>query len=101
MASKSDIVAKVADQTGLTKAKAGDAVNAVFEAIASSLKEGHDVRLIGFGTFAVSKRKASTGRNPATGAEITIRATNQAKFRAGKSLRDGLKDDGWGGPRKK
>lgn len=90
MANKNDLIGLVADKAGLTKAQAGDAVDAVFDAITGSLKKGEEVRLVGFGTFAVSKRKASVGRNPATGAEIKIPASNQAKFKPGKGLKDAI-----------
>jgi DNA-binding protein HU-beta len=90
MANKNDLIGLVADKAGLTKAQAGDAVDAVFDAITGSLKKGDEVRLVGFGTFAVSKRKASVGRNPATGAEIKIPASNQAKFKPGKGLKDAI-----------
>jgi len=90
MSNKNDLIGMVADKAGLTKAQAGDAVDAVFDAITSSLKKGEEVRLVGFGTFAVSKRKASVGRNPATGAEIKIPASNQAKFKPGKGLKDAI-----------
>ena len=63
---------------------------AVFDAITNSLKKGDEVRLVGFGTFSVSKRKASIGRNPATGAEIKIPASMQAKFKPGKGLKDAI-----------
>ncbi len=69
---KNDLVGVVADKATITKAQAAEAVDAVFEAITAALKGGDEVRLVGFGTFAVSQRKASTGRNPATGAEIKI-----------------------------
>jgi DNA-binding protein HU-beta len=87
---KNDLVGVVAEKADITKAQAGDAVDAVFEAITSSLKNGDEVRLVGFGTFAVSQRKETTGRNPATGAEIKIPASNQAKFKPGKGLKDAL-----------
>ena len=90
MSNKNDLIGMVADKAGLTKAQAGDAVDAVFDAITSSLKSGEEVRLVGFGTFAVSQRKASIGRNPATGAEIKIPASNQAKFKPGKGLKDAI-----------
>jgi DNA-binding protein HU-beta len=90
MSNKNDLIGLVADKAGLTKADAGLAVDAVFDAITSSLKKGEEVRLVGFGTFAVSKRKASVGRNPATGAEIKIPASNQAKFKPGKGLKDAI-----------
>jgi len=90
MANKNDLIGMVADKAALTKAQAGEAVDAVFDAIAASLTKGEEVRLVGFGTFAVSKRKASIGRNPATGAEIKIPASNQAKFKPGKGLKDAI-----------
>jgi DNA-binding protein HU-beta len=90
MSNKNDLIGLVADKAGLTKAQAGEAVDAVFDAITTSLKKGEEVRLVGFGTFAVSQRKASVGRNPATGAEIKIPASNQAKFKPGKGLKDAI-----------
>jgi DNA-binding protein HU-beta len=90
MSNKNDLIGVVAEKAGLTKAQAGEAVDAVFDAITSSLKSGDEVRLVGFGTFAVSKRKATVGRNPATGAEINIPASNQAKFKPGKGLKDAI-----------
>jgi DNA-binding protein HU-beta len=90
MSNKNDLIGAVADKTGLTKAQAGEAVDAVFDAISASLKAGDEVRLVGFGTFSVPQRKASVGRNPATGAEIKIPASNQAKFKPGKGLKDAL-----------
>ncbi len=90
MSNKNDLIGVVAEKAGLTKAQAGEAVDAVFDAITASLKSGDEVRLVGFGTFAVSKRKATVGRNPATGAEINIPASNQAKFKPGKGLKDAI-----------
>lgn len=87
---KNDLIGVVADAANVTKAQASQAVDAVFDAITDSLKKGDEVRLVGFGTFSVSQRKASTGRNPATGAEIQIPASNQAKFKPGKGLKDAI-----------
>ncbi len=87
---KQDLVSAVADSSGLSKADAAKAVEGVFEAITGSLKSGGEVRLVGFGTFAVAKRKASTGRNPRTGEPMTIKASNQPKFKAGKALKDSV-----------
>jgi DNA-binding protein HU-beta len=87
---KQDLIAAVADASGLTKADAGKAVEAVFDSITGALKKGDEVRLVGFGTFAVSKRKASTGRNPRTGAPMQIKASSQPKFKAGKGLKDAV-----------
>ena len=85
---KQELIATVADTSGLVKGDAVKAVEAVFDAISAALKKGEEVRLVGFGTFAVSKRKASTGRNPRTGEPMTIKASTQPKFKAGKGLKD-------------
>ena len=87
---KNDLVSKVSDETGLSKSDSAKAVDSVIETITSELKSGGDVRLVGFGTFLVTKRKATTGRNPQTGEEIKIPAANVPKFRAGKSLKESL-----------
>ena len=87
---KNDLVTAVANSSGLSKTDAGKAVDAVFEAIETALKGGDEVRLVGFGTFSVAKRAASEGRNPRTGAKITIPASKQPKFKAGKGLRDAV-----------
>lgn len=84
---KNDLIAKVADASGLSKADATKAVDATLDAITAALKDGDEVRLVGFGTFAVSRRKAGVGRNPATGEEIKIAASNQPKFKAGAQLK--------------
>ncbi|QCN93976.1 HU family DNA-binding protein [Azospirillum argentinense] len=88
---KNDLVAHVADAVGLSKTDATKAVDAVFDGIADSLKNGEEVRLVGFGTFAVAERAASEGRNPRTGEKIAIPASKQPKFKPGKTLKDGLK----------
>ncbi|PWR23867.1 HU family DNA-binding protein [Zavarzinia compransoris] len=90
MANKNDLIAAVAESAGLSKTDAGRAVDAVFEAITNALKQGDDVRLVGFGTFDVVKRAASEGRNPRTGEKIEIPASVQPKFRPGKGLKDAL-----------
>lgn len=87
---KNDLIATVSDSTDLSKADATKAVDAVFDTIANTLKAGDEVRLVGFGTFSVAHRKASKGRNPRTGEEITIPASNQPKFKAGKGLKDSV-----------
>lgn len=87
---KNDLVAAVADASELTKADAAKAVDAVFDTITGSLKGGDDVRLVGFGTFSVVNRKATTGRNPRTGETIQIAASKQPKFKAGKGLKDAV-----------
>ena len=87
---KQELIATVADRAGLTKGDASKAVEAVFDTVSASLKKGEEVRLVGFGTFSLSKRKASTGRNPRTGEPMTIKASTQPKFRAGKGLKDSV-----------
>lgn len=87
---KNELISRVADAAGLAKADAGRAVDSVFDSITDSLASGEEVRLIGFGTFSVSHRAASTGRNPATGAEIRISASKLPKFKAGKALKESV-----------
>tara|TARA_E500000178_G_scaffold334992_1_gene371434 strand:- start:309 stop:581 length:273 start_codon:yes stop_codon:yes gene_type:complete len=87
---KNELISKVSDDTGLSKADSSKAVDSVFDSITSELKNDGDVRLVGFGTFLVTKRKATTGRNPQTGAAIQIPAANVPKFRAGKALKDSV-----------
>ncbi len=87
---KQDLIASVAEATGLARGDAIKAVEATFDAISNALKEGHEVRLVGFGTFTISKRKASTGRNPRTGEPMKINASSQPKFKAGKGLKDAV-----------
>jgi DNA-binding protein HU-beta len=87
---KQDLISKVADAADISKAKAGQAVDAVIDAIKTSLKKGDDVRLVGFGTFSVAQRAATTGRNPRTGEPIKIPASKQPKFKAGKELKEAV-----------
>ncbi|WP_298395924.1 HU family DNA-binding protein [Sphingobium sp.] len=87
---KQDLISAVAESSGLTKNDATKAVEGVFDAITGALKKGDEVRLVGFGTFSVSQRKASTGRNPRTGETMTIKASAQPKFKAGKGLKDSV-----------
>lgn len=87
---KNDLVNQVSDNTGLSKSDSAKAVDSVLDTITDTLKSGGDVRLVGFGTFLVSKRKATTGRNPQTGASIQIPAANVPKFRPGKALKESL-----------
>ncbi|MBG51913.1 MAG: HU family DNA-binding protein [Alphaproteobacteria bacterium] len=89
---KNDLIAVVADQSGLSKADATKAVDCVFDTITASLKGGDEVRLVGFGTFNVTRRAASEGRNPRTGEKIQIPASNQPKFKAGKGLKDAVNE---------
>jgi len=87
---KNDLIAEVADDTGLSKSDAARAVDAVFDAITKALKKNNEVRLVGFGTFTVAKRAKSKGRNPRTGEEIQIPASKLPKFKAGKGLKDAV-----------
>lgn len=87
---KQDLISAVAETSGLSKSDATKAVEGVFESISTALKKGDEVRLVGFGTFSVSQRKASTGRNPRTGETMTIKASAQPKFKAGKGLKDSV-----------
>lgn len=87
---KNELISNVADEAGLTKGAAAKAVDAFITAVTDSLANGEDVRLVGFGTFSVSKRAAKTGRNPRTGATIQIKARKLAKFKAGKTLHNAV-----------
>jgi DNA-binding protein HU-beta len=87
---KNDLVAAVANDAGLSKADAARAVDSVFDSITGALQTGGDVRLVGFGTFSITNRKASIGRNPRTGEQIQIPASKQPKFKAGKGLKDSV-----------
>ncbi|MDC3014122.1 HU family DNA-binding protein [Alphaproteobacteria bacterium] len=84
---KNDLVTSVAEHSSLTKADAARAVDAVFASIEGSLKNGNEVRIVGFGTFSVASRAATTGRNPRTGEAIQIAASKQPKFKAGAPLK--------------
>lgn len=83
---KGDLIDKIAKDAELTKAQAGDALEAVLKGVTQTLGKGGRVTLVGFGTFSVTKRKARIGRNPRTGKEIKIKAKNVVKFKAGKEL---------------
>ncbi len=87
---KNELISSIANETGLTKADSAKALDAFLSSVSSALKSGDEVRLVGFGTFAVSKRSATTARNPRTGAIINIPARKQAKFKAGKALQDSV-----------
>ncbi|MBO6783786.1 MAG: HU family DNA-binding protein [Alphaproteobacteria bacterium] len=87
---KNDLIAAVADSADLSKADASKAVDSVLDNITGALQGGNEVRLVGFGTFSVAQRKATTGRNPQTGATIQIPASKQPKFKAGKALKDAV-----------
>ena len=83
---KAELIAKLADDAGLTKTQANATLDSFISAITNTLKGGGKVTLVGFGTFSVTKRAARNGRNPQTGAVIKIKAKKVAKFKAGKEL---------------
>ena len=87
---KNDLIAAVAVSSGLSKADAGKATDAVFDAITDALKNGGEVRLTGFGGFSVSNRAGRLGRNPSTGAAIQIPASRRPRFKAGKVLKNAV-----------
>ena len=87
---KSELIDAIAKKADLSKAKSEEALNATLDAVTTALKKGDEVKLIGFGTFKVAKRAATTGRNPRTGQPIKIAASKQAKFVAGKALKDAV-----------
>ena len=98
---KDDLINAAAERSGLSKTDCAKAVVGIFAAISLALRKGDEVRLVGFGTFSVSRRKASTGRNPRTGAPITIKASLQPHFKAGKGLKDAVHNNGSGGSGRK
>ncbi|MWC28461.1 HU family DNA-binding protein [Paenibacillus sp. MMS18-CY102] len=85
---KTELIAKVAELTDLSKKDATKAVDAVFDAISDALQTGDKVQLVGFGNFEVRERQARKGRNPQTGEEIEIAASKMPAFKPGKSLKD-------------
>ncbi|MBU9723959.1 MULTISPECIES: HU family DNA-binding protein [Bacillaceae] len=88
---KTELINAVAEKTDLSKKDATSAVDAVFDVITGSLQKGEKVQLIGFGNFEVRERAARKGRNPQTGEEIEIPASNVPAFKPGKALKDAVK----------
>ena len=87
---KNELVAAVADKAGITKAQASDAIDAALDTICSTLASGDEVRLLGFGNFVVANRKATTARNPQTGATVQVPASKAPRFKPGKALKDAV-----------
>ncbi len=87
---KSELVAAMAEKSGLAKKDAEAALNAFTESVADALKKGDKVQLIGFGTFDVAERAAREGKNPLTGEKIKIKASKAPKFKAGQALKDAV-----------
>jgi len=87
---KSELINAIAEESGLTKADAGRALDATLTSVTNALKGGDSIALIGFGTFSVKERSARTGRNPQTGEAIQIKASKIPSFKAGKTLKDAV-----------
>ena len=87
---KSELIDAIAENSGLSKADSGRALDAFIESISGALKNNDQVTIVGFGTFLVRQRSARTGRNPQTGAEIQIAAANVPAFKPGKALKDAV-----------
>ena len=87
---KTELIDEIAKAADISKASASRALEAVIDSVTATLKQDGTVTLAGFGTFAVSARSARTGRNPRTGEEIQIAASNVPKFKPGKALKDAL-----------
>ncbi len=88
---KAELVAAMAEKTGLSKKDAEAALKAFTDVVTEELKKGEKIQLVGFGTFEVSERAARTGRNPQTGKEMKIAASKTPKFKPGKLLKDEIK----------
>lgn len=88
---KSELVSRVADEAGVSKKQAEMAINAFLTGVKEALKKGEKVLLVGFGTFLVRSRAARKGRNPQTGAEITIPAMKVPAFKAGRELKEAVR----------
>ncbi|PER55604.1 DNA-binding protein [Bacillus thuringiensis] len=88
---KTELISSVVEKSGLTKADATKAVNAVFGSIQDTLANGDKVQLIGFGTFETRERAERTGRNPQTGEDMVIPAMKVPAFKAGKELKEAVK----------
>lgn len=88
---KAELMAKMADSTGISKVATTKAINSFISGVIGSLKKGQKVSLVGFGTFSTSKRKARMGRNPQTGEEIKIPAMRVPKFTAGRALKSAVR----------
>ena len=87
---KNELIGCVAEKAGISKAAAGEAVEAMLDCITGTLKSGDEVRILGFGNFSVANRKATTARNPRTGETINVPASKAPKFKAGKALKDAV-----------
>ena len=87
---KNELISAMSNSTSLNQTQSAEALQSFIDTVVSQLRSGSEVKVIGFGTFKISKRKATTGRNPRTGEPIDIPASNQPKFSAGKALKQGV-----------
>ena len=87
---KNDLIAAISTSAGLSKTDATRTMESIIDTVSNALKRGEEVRIVGFGTFSVSHRKATTGRNPRTGESIQIPASRRPKFTVGKALKDAV-----------
>ncbi len=87
---KNELIAAISDRTGLPKARATKVIDVFLAAVSKAIAKGHDVRIVDFGTFTVVHRRATEGRNPRTGAVITIAAKKKPKFKPGKALTEAV-----------
>ncbi len=88
---KTELIEKMSKDSDISKAAAGKALDSFIDGVKKSLKKGNKVTLVGFGTFSTAKRKARKGRNPRTGEVISIKASKNPKFSAGKAFKDAIK----------
>ncbi len=89
---KAELVAKIAEQAGITKIQAQESLNAITDNVTDALARGETVSLVGFGTFSCRQRAARQGKNPQTGAAIEIPASQSVGFKPGKALKDACND---------
>ena len=87
---KGELAGAVAEKTGLSKAQAGEALDAVLESIQDALKKGEEVKIVGFGTFTVADRPAGEARNPRTGETVQVPSSKTPKFKAGAGPKDAV-----------
>ena len=87
---KNDLIAAISTSAGLSKTDATRTMESIIDTVSNALKRGEEVRIVGFGTFSVSHRKATTGRNPRTGETIQIPASKRPKFSVGKALKEAV-----------
>lgn len=87
---KNELIAEVAEKCDMSKASAGEAVEAVLNTVTETLCKGDEVRILGFGNFVVADRKATTARNPRTGETVPVAASKAPKFKPGKALKEAV-----------